>query len=182
MERPRRPIRTSTQAPTLSQEAENTVYSWSRNKRSPNHMYNGLSHCSVSRTELDTPYDSDEMPSYSSLGPYRPVINGQNQMELRSPGQTSENMGLSLGHVQLPESDSIENECTDITGTTTEYPNTWCPWKNVHSSNEYPVRRTFFGARNDVWNEFIQYFENISELNVWNNEKSRRVLLSTLRG
>ncbi|CAC5387969.1 unnamed protein product [Mytilus coruscus] len=67
--------------------------------------------------------------------------------------------------------------------TTTEYPNTWCiRGRNVPPSNEYPVRRTFSGARNDVRNEFIQYFENISELNVWNNEKSRRVLLSTLRG
>lgn len=37
--------------------------------------------------------------------------------------------------------------------------------------NEYPVRRTFSGTNNDVWNEFYQYFE-----------KSRRVLLSTLRG
>ncbi|CAC5356001.1 unnamed protein product [Mytilus coruscus] len=81
------------------------------------------------------------------------------------------------------KSNSRENECTDINGTTTEYPNTWCNrGRNVPPSNEYPVRRTFSGARNDVWNEFIQCFENISELNVWNNEKSRRVLLSTLRG
>ena len=48
--------------------------------------------------------------------------------------------------------------------------------------NEYPVRRTFSGANNDVWNEFNQYFENIAELNSWGQEKSRRVLLSTLRG
>lgn len=48
--------------------------------------------------------------------------------------------------------------------------------------NEYPVRRTFSGTNNDVWNEFYQYFENICELNSWGPEKSRRVLLSTLRG
>ncbi|CAC5404833.1 unnamed protein product [Mytilus coruscus] len=123
------------------------------------------------------------MPSYSSPSPNRPVINGQRQMEFESPGHTSENMGLSPGHVQLPESDSRENECTDINGTTTKYPNTWCiRGRNVPPSNEYPVRGTFSGARNDVWNEFIQYFENLSELNVWNNEKSRMVLLNTLRG
>ncbi|CAC5403280.1 unnamed protein product [Mytilus coruscus] len=165
-------------------KTENTVYTWSRNRRSPNHMYNGLSLTPDNViTETSTSYYSDEMPSYSSPRPNRPVINGQRQMELELPGQTSENMGLSLGHVQLPESDSLENECNDINGTTTEYPNTWCiRGRNVPSSNEYPVRRTFSGARNDVWNEFIQYFENISELNLWNNEKSRSVLLSTLRG
>ncbi|CAC5408220.1 unnamed protein product [Mytilus coruscus] len=86
-------------------------------------------------------------------------------------------------HVQLPESDSQGNECTDIYGTTTENPNTRSiHGRSVPPSNEYPVRRTFSGASNDVWNEFIQYFENLSELNVWNNEKSRRILLSTLRG
>ncbi|VDI13691.1 Hypothetical predicted protein [Mytilus galloprovincialis] len=46
----------------------------------------------------------------------------------------------------------------------------------------YPVRRTFSGVNEDVWNEFLQYFENIAELNSWDPEKSRRVLLSTLRG
>ncbi|CAC5409428.1 unnamed protein product [Mytilus coruscus] len=165
-------------------KSENTAYTWSRNRRSPNHIYNGLSHTLDNvMTESGTPYDSDEMPSYSSTRPRRPVINGQRQMEHESPGQTSENMGLSPGHVQLTESDSRENECTDINGTTTKYANTWCiRGSNVPPSNEYPVRRTFSGARNDVWNEFIQYFENISELNVWNNEKSRRVLLGTLRG
>lgn len=47
---------------------------------------------------------------------------------------------------------------------------------------EYPVRRTFSEANSDVWNEFLQYFENLAELNSWRPEKSRRVLLSTLRG
>lgn len=47
--------------------------------------------------------------------------------------------------------------------------------------NEYPVRRTILGTNNDVWNEFYQYSKNIAELNSWGPEKSRRVLLSTLR-
>jgi hypothetical protein len=45
---------------------------------------------------------------------------------------------------------------------------------------EYPVRRTFSGSNADVWTEFLQYFENLAELNAWGQEKSRRVLLSTL--
>ncbi|VDI69914.1 Hypothetical predicted protein [Mytilus galloprovincialis] len=48
--------------------------------------------------------------------------------------------------------------------------------------SEYPVRRTFLGSNSDVWSEFLQYFENIRELNLWDDEKARRVLLSTLRG
>jgi hypothetical protein len=47
---------------------------------------------------------------------------------------------------------------------------------------EYPVRRTFSGSNADVWAEFLQYFENLAELNAWGQEKSSRVLLSTLRG
>ena len=47
---------------------------------------------------------------------------------------------------------------------------------------EYPVRKTFSGSNADVWTEFLQYFENLAELNAWGQETSRRVLLSTLRG
>jgi hypothetical protein len=47
---------------------------------------------------------------------------------------------------------------------------------------EYPLRRTFSSSNADVWTEFLQYFENLAELNAWGQEKSRRVLLSTLRG
>ena len=47
---------------------------------------------------------------------------------------------------------------------------------------EYPLRRTFSSGNADVWTEFLQYFENLAELNAWGQEKSRRVLLSTLRG
>ena len=47
---------------------------------------------------------------------------------------------------------------------------------------EYHVRRTFSSSNADVWAEFLQYFENLAELNAWGQEKSSRVLLSTLRG
>lgn len=33
-----------------------------------------------------------------------------------------------------------------------------------------------------MWDEFLQYFENIAELNSWQPERARKVLLSTLRG
>ncbi len=56
------------------------------------------------------------------------------------------------------------------------------PSKSATSTVEYPVRRNFSGSNNDVWNEYIRYFENVSELNNWNKEKARRVLLSTFRG
>lgn len=58
----------------------------------------------------------------------------------------------------MQETDTQGNESTDINETTTEYPNTWCiRGRKIPQSNEYPVRRTFSGAGNDVWNEFIQY-------------------------
>ena len=54
--------------------------------------------------------------------------------------------------------------------------------ENIPHTQEYSVRRTFSGTSTDVWNDFLQYFENLAGLNRWNAEKSRRVLLSTLRG
>lgn len=33
-----------------------------------------------------------------------------------------------------------------------------------------------------MWDEFLKYFENITYLNSWQPERSRRVLFSTLRG
>jgi hypothetical protein len=47
---------------------------------------------------------------------------------------------------------------------------------------EYPVRRTFSGSNAYVWTKFLQYFENLAELNAWGQDKSRGVLLRTLRG
>ena len=54
--------------------------------------------------------------------------------------------------------------------------------RSSNTASDYPVRRTFSGGSTDVWNEFLQYFENLAELNAWSPEKSRRVLLSTFRG
>lgn len=42
---------------------------------------------------------------------------------------------------------------------------------SISHQPEYPVRRTFSGVNKDVWNEFLQYFENIAELNSWDPQK-----------
>ena len=50
------------------------------------------------------------------------------------------------------------------------------------SSHDFPCRRTFSGQGTDVWHDFRRYFENISQLNNWSIEYSRRTLLCCLRG
>ncbi|CAG2223484.1 unnamed protein product [Mytilus edulis] len=161
------------------QETDNAPQTWSEKRRRTDDIRRKYIYRTPARTimdESDTPYDSDEMPSYSCPSPNSP-FNGQRNTEMELSGHESENMGTSTKQIQSPDFHNRANELT------TDMPKTRCfRVRNVRPASEYPVRRTFSGVSNDVWNEFIQYFENISELNVWNNEKSRRVLLSTLRG
>lgn len=42
--------------------------------------------------------------------------------------------------------------------------------------------RMFKGDNDDVWSEFILYFENISNLNRWNTDMKRRVLITFFSG
>ena len=44
------------------------------------------------------------------------------------------------------------------------------------------VKRTFKGDGTDIWSEYIRYFENISELNGWDNDRKRKVFFTVLRG
>ncbi|VDI84212.1 Hypothetical predicted protein [Mytilus galloprovincialis] len=180
METPRRTTRKSTQAPMLSKETDNAPQTWSEERRRPDDIrrkYIYRTSALTIKDESDTPYDSDEMPSYSCPSPNSPVFNGQRNTEIELSGHESENMGASTKQIQSPDFHNRANELT------TDMPKTRCfRVRNIRPANEYPVRRTFSVVNDDVWNEFIQYFENISELNVWNNEKARRVLLSTLRG
>lgn len=44
------------------------------------------------------------------------------------------------------------------------------------------VNRMFSGENQETWSEFLEYFENLAELNRWTDERRRRLLLSTLRG
>ena len=53
---------------------------------------------------------------------------------------------------------------------------------NQPGRDEVHIRRTFSGGFNDTWFDFLQYVLNVAELNLWGTEKSRRVLMSTLRG
>ena len=50
------------------------------------------------------------------------------------------------------------------------------------TTRDFPGRRTFSGQGTDVWHDFRRYFENISQLNNWLYEYSRRTLLCCLRG
>jgi len=50
------------------------------------------------------------------------------------------------------------------------------------SRSQIQVKRTFSGTTSEVWADFICYYENIAGLNGWDEERKRRVLLSTLRG
>ncbi|CAC5398113.1 unnamed protein product [Mytilus coruscus] len=159
METPRKTIRTSTQAPMLSQVRQNCF-----------------------RNQLFFAGDSvlGSSPATGTLHDVRietmPDIRYRQRIGHCSPRNNQDRAVQEMSKCR-------DNKCTDINGTTTEYPNTSCiRGRNFPPSNEYLIRRTFFGARDNVWNEFIQYFENISELNVCNNEKSRRVLLSARRG
>ncbi|CAC5406508.1 unnamed protein product [Mytilus coruscus] len=162
------------------QETANAPQTWSGKRRRSDdirrkYMYRTSAHTIMDGS--DTPHDSDEMPSYSCPSPNSPFINGQMHTEMELSGQESKNMGTSTKQIQPPDFHNRANELT------TDMSKTRCfRVRNVRPASEYPVRRTFSGVSNDVWNEFIQYFENTSELNVWNNENSRRVLLSTLRG
>ena len=47
---------------------------------------------------------------------------------------------------------------------------------------DFPCRLTFSDQGMDVWHDFRRYFENISQLNNWSCEYSRRTLLCCLRG
>lgn len=95
---------------------------------------------------------------------------GQLRPDARNVGHGS---SLGIGHnFELPFADA-----TPVSSPITRTQDEMSP-----RVNEYPVRRTFSGTNNDVWNEFYQCFENIAELISWKPEKSRRVFLSTLRG
>ena len=50
------------------------------------------------------------------------------------------------------------------------------------TATQISVKRTFKGDGDDIWSEFIRYFENIAELNVWSDDRKRRVLFTVLRG
>lgn len=115
-------------------------------------------------------YFGGEAPS-SPRGTYQePNVVGQLRPDAPNEGQCS---SLGIGHnFELPFADA-----TPVSSPIKRTQDEMSP-----RVNEYPVRRTFLGTNNDVWNEFYQYFENIAELNSWGPEKSRRVLLSTLRG
>lgn len=42
--------------------------------------------------------------------------------------------------------------------------------------------RTFKGDGEDIWTEYIRYFENIVSINDWDENRTRRVFFTVLRG
>ena len=52
---------------------------------------------------------------------------------------------------------------------------------STHAQN-ISVKRTFKGDGSDIWTEYIRYFENIAELNDWNEDRKRKVFFTALRG
>ncbi|VDI02625.1 Hypothetical predicted protein [Mytilus galloprovincialis] len=88
------------------QESDNAPQTWSGKRRRPDHIRRKYMYSTPARTivnESDTPYDSDEMPSYSCPIPNSPVINGQRHTEMDISGQESENKSTSTKQIQSPD-------------------------------------------------------------------------------
>lgn len=45
-----------------------------------------------------------------------------------------------------------------------------------------PVKRTFKGDGEDIWTGNIRYFENIVSINDWEENRTRRLFFTVLRG
>lgn len=113
-------------------------------------------------------------------------------VEVAAPplGQTLHQVDTSMNQVKRtngtahPTEADLRAPCDPnhtLLGSEAPYVAAEIPRVGLSHAPEYPVRRTFSGNSEDVWTEFLQYFENLSELNAWEPETSRRVLLSTLR-
>jgi len=55
-------------------------------------------------------------------------------------------------------------------------------FKPATSRSEIQVKRTFSGTAKEVWADYLRYFQNISKLNEWNEERKLLVFMTTLRG
>ncbi|CAC5415589.1 unnamed protein product [Mytilus coruscus] len=97
------------------QKIDNASQTWSGKRRSSDDIHRKYIYRTQARTimdESDTPYDLDEMPSYSYPSPNSPVINGQRNTEIELSGQESENMGISTKQIQSPDFHNRANELT----------------------------------------------------------------------
>ena len=54
--------------------------------------------------------------------------------------------------------------------------------ESLNPTRDFPYSQTFSGQGADVWHDFRRYFENISQLNNWTSEYSRKTLLCCFRG
>jgi len=157
---------------------------WPDNDEDPCHGFHRQSG-NTDNAQYINAYESDESPVYPTMevesSGQKSEIIGQKEQEDLMPDLHNRTNGLSV-HKDSGVNTNIKSKAYIQPETNSDV----CTQMNKvafgNSTSEYPVRRTFAGTSGDVWNECIRYFENISELNNWNKEKSRRVLLSTLRG
>ena len=56
------------------------------------------------------------------------------------------------------------------------------PQSYTHSRTELQLKRTFSGTDKDIWADYLRYFEYVSQINGWDNERKRLVFMTTLRG
>ncbi|VDH99985.1 Hypothetical predicted protein [Mytilus galloprovincialis] len=54
--------------------------------------------------------------------------------------------------------------------------------ENSARQSEMHAKRTFDGTTQDVWSDFLRYYENFATLNGWSDERKRMLFLTTLRG
>lgn len=55
-------------------------------------------------------------------------------------------------------------------------------FSSTASGYQIPVKRTFKGDGKDIWTEYIWYFENIVSIIDWDENRTRRVFFTVLRG
>ena len=55
-------------------------------------------------------------------------------------------------------------------------------YQNAEHTHQLNIKRTFKGDGTDIWSEFIRYFENVADLNEWENDRKRKVFFTVMRG
>ena len=55
-------------------------------------------------------------------------------------------------------------------------------YQNAEHTHQLNIKRTFKGDGTDIWSEFIRYFENVADLNGWENDRKRKVFFTVMRG
>jgi len=138
---------------------------WPDNDEDPCHGFHRQSG-NTDNAQFINAYESDESPVYPTMevesSGQKSEIIGQKEQEDLMPDLHNRTNGLSV-HKDSGVNTNIKSKAYIQPETNSDV----CTQMNKvafgNSTSEYPVRRTFAGTGGDVWNEFIRYFENISE-------------------